>query len=126
MRWEIHAHAEFTAAHALTSYRGEREPTHHHRWRLAIRVGASSLNEHGYSLDFETLHELVRSTVKPLDGSDLNQHPEIGVSSPTAERLAEVLAGWLRPEVERLGGALLAVSVWEGPENRVDLNLIEP
>jgi hypothetical protein len=63
--------------------------------------------------------------VAPLDGSDLNAHPEIGVPTPSAERLAEVIAGWLAPVVRELGANLLSVSAWEGPENRVDLVLDE-
>ena len=59
----------------------------------------------------------------PLDRADLNDHPEIGQPSPTAERVAEVLAEKLGPQYEKIGGTLLSVSVWEGPDNRVDLVL---
>jgi 6-pyruvoyltetrahydropterin/6-carboxytetrahydropterin synthase len=125
-RWVIHSSAEFEATHALVAYMGEPETPHPHRWRVSVRVATDRLNEEGYALDFHRVHELLASVVDPLDGCDLNRHPEIGRPSPTAERLAEVVADWLEPGCRDLGGRLLSVSVWEGPENRVDLELADP
>jgi len=122
-RWVIHSGAEFDATHALVAYEGRPEQPHPHRWRVAVRVGVDRLNDEGYALDFHRVHALLASVVEPLAGSDLNAHPEIGRPSPTAERLAEVVADWLAPGCRDLGGELLSVSVWEGPENRVDLEL---
>ena len=59
----------------------------------------------------------------PLRGADLNHHPEIGRPTPSAERVAEVVAARLEPGIAALGGRLLTTSVWEGPDNRVDLCL---
>ncbi len=75
----------------------------------------------------EALHDPrhIAQAVEPLNCIDLNHHSEVGVPTPSAERVAEVLAGWLAPELATQGGALLTVSVWEGPDNRVDLNLEE-
>lgn len=122
-RWIIHAEASFEAHHALTSYRGTVEPTHHHSWKAAVRVGTDVLNEEGFALDFHRVRGLLATAVEPLEKTDLNQHPEIGVPSPTAERVAEVLSRKLGPQFEAIGGQLLTVTVWEGPKNRVDLNL---
>ena len=122
-RWVVHARASFTAHHALTRYLGEPEASHAHPWQVAVRVGTDLLTGEGYAVDFHAVHHALASLVAPLDGSDLNAHPEIGVPTPTAERLAEVIAGWLTPVVGELGARLLSVSVWEGPENRVDLIL---
>ena len=122
-RWVVHASAEFSATHALTRYLGAPEEPHGHRWRVTIRVGADALHAEGYAVDFAALHTLLQESLSPLDGTDLNAHVEIGVPSPTAERLAEVVAGWLREPVAALGAILVSVSVWEGPDNRVDLNL---
>lgn len=124
-RWVIHARAGFSARHALASYLGEPEASHTHPWQVAVRVGADRLNDEGYAVDFHAVHDALHRLVAPLDGSDLNAHPEIGMPTPTAERLAEVVAGWLAPVVRELGAHLLSVSVWEGPENRVDLVLDE-
>ncbi len=123
-RWVIHSEASFTAEHALTSYRGEPETPHRHVWKVAIRVGVERLNSEGFALDFHEVHELLADAVAPLDGVDLNRHPEIGRPTPSAERIAEVLAAWLAPEFTAGGATLLEVSVWEGPDNRVDLVLV--
>ncbi len=122
-RWVIHSRGAFEARHALTSYQGKQESPHHHRWEVAIRVGTEHLNEEHFALDFHAVHQILAATVETLDGASLNDHPEIGTPSPTAERVAEVLAVLLAPQYLVLGGTLLSVSVWEGPDNRVDLNL---
>jgi 6-pyruvoyl-tetrahydropterin synthase len=122
-RWIVHSHATFGASHALTEYRGMAEEAHNHEWQVKVQVGAETLKREGYALDFHQVHNVLSEAVTPLDGSDLNKHPEIGRPSPTAERVAEVLAGILAPLYEAIGGKLLSVSIWEGPENRVDLVL---
>jgi 6-pyruvoyltetrahydropterin/6-carboxytetrahydropterin synthase len=122
-RWVIHAQASFEARHALTSYRGKREASHGHPWKVEVRVGAAELNAEGYALDFHEVQDVLAKAVAPLDRSDLNDHHRIGKPSPTAERVAEVLAERLTPEFAQVGGRLLMVSVWEGPDNRVDLIL---
>ncbi|HHQ49299.1 MAG TPA: 6-carboxytetrahydropterin synthase [Acidobacteria bacterium] len=122
-RWIVHAAVELTASHALTSYRGEPEELHTHRWRVEVRAATTALNAEGYALDFHALRAVLAEAAAPLDGTCLNDHPGIGDPSPTAERIALHLARRLEPEVASLGGRLLSVSVWEGPGNRVDLEL---
>jgi 6-pyruvoyl-tetrahydropterin synthase len=122
-RWIVHAEASFDARHALTSYRGRPEPSHEHSWKVAVRVGTDALNNEGYALDFHEVETILVKAVRPLDGTDLNRHPDIGTPSPTAERIAEVFADSLTSEFEAIDGRLLSISVWEGPDNRVDLIL---
>lgn len=122
-RWIVHSSATFEARHALATYKGEAEERHSHRWQVAVRVGTDELNSEGYALDFHDVHGILFDAVATLDGTELNDHPTIGDPSPTAEHLAEVLAELLTPKFDRIGGRLLSVSVWEGPENRVDFNL---
>lgn len=122
-RWVVHSEAEFDAVHALVRYLGAPEEPHTHRWRVAIRVGTDQLHPEGYAVDFHGVHRQLTDVVAPLDGADLNHEPEIGIPSPTAERLAEVIAERLAPRCHSLGARLLTVSVWEGPGNRVDLEL---
>ncbi len=122
-RWVVHSKVEFDAEHALTTYLGRPEEPHSHRWRVAIRVGAERLHPEGYAVDFHAVHQLLEETVAPFAGADLNLDPEVGVPSPTAERLAEVVASRIVLRCRTLGARLLTVSVWEGPTNRVDLEL---
>jgi len=122
-RWVIHSRAAFEARHAPTVYRGRPEAAHSHRWEVAVRVGANQLNREGFALDFHEVHALLEEVTAPLRNSDLNLHPQIGSPTPSAERVAEFVADSLQPAVEAIGGRLLSVSVWEGPDNRVDLNL---
>ncbi len=119
-RWVVHSRASFRARHALVRYRGEAEESHEHRWDIAVQAGFDQLNDEGYAADFSAVHAMLRSMVAPLDGIDLNRHPEIGHPSPTAEHLAEVLASHLAAPLAALGGQLLKISVWEGPDNRID------
>jgi 6-pyruvoyl-tetrahydropterin synthase len=122
-RWIVHARVAFEARHALASYYGEPEEPHEHQWHVAVRVGTEELNAEGYAVDFHAVHGALQRVAAPLDGADLNDHPEIGTPTPSAERVAEVVARWLAPVIHDLGARLLSVSVWEGPENRVDLVL---
>lgn len=119
-RWIVHARSFFDAQHALTAYNGEPEAPHSHHWEVAIRVGTDRLHSEGYALDFHLVRGLLDEVVAPLQGSDLNGHPEIGTPSPTAERLAQFVAESVSQRLRDAGGRLLSVSVWEGPENRVD------
>ena len=122
-RWVVYARAAFEARHALTAYKGEVEASHVHDWQVEVRVGADALGPEGYALDFHEVRQILVEAVRPLNDSDLNTDPEIGRSSPTAERVAEVLAERLAPQYEVIGGRLLSLSVWEGPDNQVDLIL---
>ena len=122
-RWVIHSRTSFTASHALTSYLGQPEESHQHLWEVAIRVGADGLNDEGFALDFHEVHGILDEAVAPLRESDLNRHPEIGDPTPSAERVAEVVADDLQHRLAAIDGTLLTVSVWEGPDNRVDLCL---
>ncbi len=122
-RWVVHARATFEARHALRVYKGEDEASHLHDWQVEVRIGADALGPEGYALDFHEVRQILVDAVAPLDDSNLNSDPEIGRPSPTAERVAEVLAERLAPRYQAIGGRLLSVSVWEGPDNRVDLKL---
>jgi len=122
-RWVVHAREVFTARHALARYLGRQEEPHEHRWQIEIRVGSERLNDEGYALDFHAVRRILADAVHPLAGTYLNCHPEIGRPTPSAERVAEVLAGQISDPLRAIGGELLSISVWEGPENRVDLHL---
>ncbi len=124
--WVVHATTQFAARHALTSYQGQPEASHEHLWRIGLRVGVDELNAEGYAIDFHLVRELLEQETAPLAGTDLNRHPWIGAHSPAAERVAAYVAERLSARLAASGGRLLSVSVWEGPDNRVDLLLAPP
>jgi 6-pyruvoyl-tetrahydropterin synthase len=119
-RWIVHARSVFDARHALTAYNGEPEAPHFHHWEVAIQVETERLHPEGYALDFHLVRGLLDEAIAPLRDSDLNAHPVIGTPSPTAERLAQFVAEAVAPRLAAAGGRLRSVSVWEGPDNRVD------
>ena len=88
-----------------------------------VDVVALSVLSGAHMTLFPKVQDLLAGAVAPLDRSDLNDHPMIGNPSPTAERVAEVLSEQLAPGYQEIGGQLVSVSVWEGPDNRVDLIL---
>ena len=88
-RWVVHARAAFDAHHALTAYKGEMEAPHLHDWQVEVRIGADVLGPEGYALDFHEVRQILAEALAPLHDSNLNTDPEIGRSSPTAERVAE-------------------------------------
>jgi len=123
MRWVYHARGSFDAGHALTVYLGRPEEVHVHCWEVEVEVGASALNHEQYGLDFHRVRGILERIIEPLNGMVLNEIPGIGRPSPTAENLALYLAEKLKGPYRELGGRLLGISIWEGPENRVDLIL---
>lgn len=122
-RWTYHSEASFRARHALASYEGRPEDSHEHRWGIAVTVGTDILNNEGFGVDFHAVHRALEAVVKPLHGTDLTDHPDIGSPTPTAENVALYVARAIEPAIDTLGVGLLTVSVWEGPENRVDLDV---
>jgi len=122
-RWVYHAAGAFEAEHALTLYRGKPEEKHRHRWKVEVQVGTDELNREHYGLDFHEVHAILEELIDSLHHQDLNGNPEISKPSPSAENLALYIAGRLETTYRKVGGRLLQVSVWEGPRNRVDLNL---
>jgi 6-pyruvoyltetrahydropterin/6-carboxytetrahydropterin synthase len=123
MAWVYHSEQRFRAHHALVLYNGAPESSHEHEWRVSVQVSATELQPEHFALDFHAVHGVLARAVTDLDGADLNQHPEIGRISPTAEALALFIRDRVAPAMADLGGRLDLVSVWEGPDNRVDLTL---
>ncbi len=122
-RWIYHTQGAFEAEHALISYLGKPEEKHRHRWKVEVRIGVDELNRENYGLDFHRVHKILEELIDQLHRKDLNENPEIGLPSPSAENLALFIARKLEKDYAAAGGQLLQVSVWEGPKNRVDLRL---
>ena len=57
--YEISVEAEFDAAHALRGYQGKCENLHGHRFKVAVTIRASRLNEIGLAYDFTVLKKTI-------------------------------------------------------------------
>jgi 6-pyruvoyl-tetrahydropterin synthase len=123
MTWVYHSEQRFRAHHALTLYNGEPEAPHGHEWRVSVKVSAETLRKEHFALDFHAVHDALAQVMEGLDGTDLTDHAHIGRISPTAAAVALFVQERLEPLLTALGGRLEMVSVWEGPETRVDLRL---
>jgi 6-pyruvoyltetrahydropterin/6-carboxytetrahydropterin synthase len=114
--YELAVRVRFEAAHHLTSYRGRPEPSHGHSWQVEAVLGAAILDAEGMGFDFVVARRALGELAARLDHRDINTVPPFDATSPTTERLAR----WFYDELTgRLAGAaLLAVTVWEGPDCR--------
>jgi 6-pyruvoyltetrahydropterin/6-carboxytetrahydropterin synthase len=114
MSFQIATTRGFSASHQLRLYDGALEPLHGHNWVVRVTVGADGLDAIGVVMDFHELERLVDEATAGWHNSHLNEQPAFRSINPSAENVAGVIAGRLRlPRHVRL----LAVEVWETPEN---------
>ena len=115
MPFQITTHRHFSAAHQLRLYDGSLEPLHGHNWRVRVSVSAQQLDAIGVVMDFHELERLVDAIVLPMHNRHLNElEPFRSTMNPSAENVALHVGRTLAlPD----GVALLAVEVWETPEN---------
>jgi 6-pyruvoyltetrahydropterin/6-carboxytetrahydropterin synthase len=111
-RYEVRVTVPFEAAHHLTKYHGEPEPSHGHSWRAEAVLETQELDNEGMAFDFVAVQSVVRGLVSRLDHRDINTVPPFDQLSPTTERIAQ----WLFEEIGRElpSAPLTAVTVWEG------------
>jgi 6-pyruvoyltetrahydropterin/6-carboxytetrahydropterin synthase len=116
---------EVAAAHFLPGYPGDCAVTHGHNWSFEATIGADALHE-DMVVDFRA----VKAVFKRLDHTLLNENPSLcsGGRRPTAERLAEWLAGEVQRVLDRLPNRprLLALTVVETSRNSVTYHPGDP
>jgi 6-pyruvoyltetrahydropterin/6-carboxytetrahydropterin synthase len=114
MPFEITTTRHFAAAHQLVLYDGSLEPLHGHNWVVKIMVGSSKLDSIGTVMDFHELERRADAVIVPMHNRHLNELEPFKKSNPSTENVAQHIANAIRlPETVRL----LAVEVWETPEN---------
>ena len=112
--YELTIERTFNAAHSLTLYDGEAEPLHGHDWRVVVHIAADELDRIGVVVDFHELERWVEEAVAPLRHTNLNELEAFAGGNPSAERVAEHLAGQITARLpERV--RLLRVAVTEAP-----------
>ena len=113
--YEASVERSFNAAHALRLPDGTWEDPHQHRWEVTAVFRSADLDETmGVVVDFVEVDEALKTITDELEGADLNKLDALADGRPSAERVAELVAGLL---AERLaGGSLLyCVGVTEAP-----------
>ena len=71
----------------------------------------------GVVIDFDRIDQALRAIADEFDGADLNAVPALAGASPSAERVAQWLAGLLEDRLDA-GGRLYSVTVTEAPGAR--------
>lgn len=132
MRISVFRRAHFNAAHRLHNPHwddaknvevfGLCNNTHYHghNYEIEVRLTGEVDSETGYLFDMKLLKELIYIHVeKYLDHKNLNvEVEEFQQLNPTAEHIAYVIHGRLRPHIP--AELDLGVRLWETPRNYVE------
>ncbi len=114
--YEITVDAGFTATHSLPLPDGGSEPPHEHAWGVSATFRSDRLAEPmGVVIDFIEVRNALEAVAGRFEGGDLNKHEALGGESPSAERVAECIAGLLAqisPEAAKL---LYRIEITEAP-----------
>jgi 6-pyruvoyltetrahydropterin/6-carboxytetrahydropterin synthase len=113
--FEIACERSFCATHYLVKDGRPLEPRHGHDWRVEAVAGAAGLDEAGLVLDFEQLREALERVASRFHYKELNDHPDLGEVSPSAEVVARYFFREIRKALGERGGQLLRVRVYEAP-----------
>lgn len=116
--YEVSIEQEFDAAHALRGYQGKCENLHGHRYRVAITIRASRLNELGLAYDFTLLKKQAAEVLGRFDHVFLNETPPFDKINPSAENIAATIYGEMKPRLAGVPATLARVEVWESPTSR--------
>jgi 6-pyruvoyltetrahydropterin/6-carboxytetrahydropterin synthase len=105
--------AVFAASHQLRLPDGALEPMHGHNWTIEVEVRSQNLDTMDCVIDFHELQRQIARIIGPWSSRHLNDvEPFRSGINPSAERVAEVIAGGLSLPV----GVMLAwVRVGEAP-----------
>jgi 6-pyruvoyltetrahydropterin/6-carboxytetrahydropterin synthase len=87
---------------------------HGHDWRVTLTIQGSELDHEDLLVDFHAVETSLRTAISPFSGRTMNGTPPFDVVHPTAERLAEFIAGAVHPEIPP-GCRIASVAVEEAP-----------
>ena len=118
--YEISIEQEFDAAHALRGYQGKCENLHGHRYRVAVTISASQLNELGLAYDFTELKKQTAAVLDRFDHTFLNEVPPFDTINPSAENIAATIFGEIKSRIAGAAVLIARVEVWESPTSRAE------
>lgn len=94
---------------------GRLEQPHEHLWQVTATFRAEGLDQTmGVVIDFAKVRVALKSITDELEGTDLNTLAGFTDGGPSAERLAELLAGRLLARIDT-DRTLYRVAVTEAP-----------
>ena len=104
--FEVRVEADFAAAHFLKDYHGKCENLHGHNYKVFAHARGKELDDGGMLLDFGILKGALRTVVKILDHTNLNDLTENGElvfkNNPSAERIAMWIFKQLKIQLKSL------------------------
>jgi 6-pyruvoyltetrahydropterin/6-carboxytetrahydropterin synthase len=113
--YEVSVEETFSAAHQLRNYHGKCENLHGHNYKVLVVAAGPELDDTGLLYDFAALKQALRTVVRALDHTFLNENAPFDVLNPSAENLARFIhdetARHMPPSAN--GSALASVTVWE-------------
>lgn len=113
--YEVSVEQSFRADHAIRLDDGSLERSHKHLWKVTATFRSERLDESmGVVVDFVDIRRALESVAAELDGSNLNELEALSGRSPSAERVAEYIAGRLGERLARTH-APYRVMVTEAP-----------
>ena len=94
--YEASVQQAFTANHALPLPAGGMEDPHKHTWLMTATFRARRLDETmAVAIDFVRVAEALAEIARDFESCDLNDRPEFVDGRPSAERVAQIVAGRL-------------------------------
>lgn len=114
----INVEDHFDAAHFLRGYAGKCENLHGHRYKVAVKLSSSKLDETGLAYDFTRLKTVMKPIVGRFDHVLLNDVQPFDKINPSAENLARTFYEQIKPGIT--GVKLESVTVWESPESSAE------
>ena len=113
--FEVAVEQGFASAHALRNYKGRRENTHGHNWRVEVLIEGERLDETGLLVDFIDVKNLMGGIIDRIDHQFLNEIPPFDVVNPSAENIAEYFYQQMRAGLSDtpVPVRISAVKVWE-------------
>jgi 6-pyruvoyltetrahydropterin/6-carboxytetrahydropterin synthase len=118
--YKITVEDHFDAAHALRGYKGKCEALHGHRFRVAVKVTASKLDDIGLAYDFVELKGKLKAILERFDHTTLNDVPPFDKINPSSENIAATVYDELKTALKQAPVTLDSVEVWESPESGVE------
>jgi 6-pyruvoyltetrahydropterin/6-carboxytetrahydropterin synthase len=118
--YEISVETDFDAAHALRGYQGKCENIHGHRFKVALTIRATKLNDIGLAYDFTVLKKQLNEIIARFDHTSLNEIPPFDKINPSSENIARTIYEHMKLQLTGAPVMMVKVEVWESPTSRAE------